>query len=221
MRYKVIILMGPPGSGKGTQAGFLARHFGYEHCSTGHLLRLMVKDLKAAPEEFKEAEKIQHGQMVDDWLIFRLVFTAIERDLKNKKGIVLDGAIRTLVQAKGFAKFFTKHKLWPQVKAIWIDLSEQETINRSIKRRVCLDCGFPLPYSKANEKLKKCPKCNGRLVRRSDDKLSVVKKRLKIQGYKAQKPVLDFFKRRHVLVSVDGTPTIKEVSKEIIKALNK
>lgn len=213
--------MGPPGSGKGTQAEFLARYFGYEHYSTGHLLRSMIKDLKATPEERQEAEKIQHGRMVDDWLIFRLVFAAIEHDLKNKKGIVLDGAIRTLAQAKGFAQFFTNHKLWPQVRAVWIDLPEQETINRSVRRRICLDCNFPLPYSKANEKLKKCPKCNGWLVRRSDDKLSVVKKRLKAQGYKAQKPVLDFFKKRRILVQVDGAPVIKKVSQAILGELKK
>ncbi len=221
MKYKIIILMGPPGCGKGTQAEFLAKKFGYEHLSTGHLLRELASDLRASPKDRQEAEKIKHGQMVSDRLIYQLVFGVVLNDLKNKQGVILDGAIRTLGQAKGYASFFTQHKFWPLIRAVWIDLPAQETINRSLKRRVCVGCGFPLAYSAKNEKLKKCPKCGGRLARRSDDTLAIIKDRLAKQGYQAQKPILDFFKRRRVLVSVDGTPTIKEVSKAIIKALNK
>lgn len=213
--------MGPPGSGKGTQAEFLAKRFGYEHVSTGHLLRNLIKDFKASPKERKEAMKIKKGQMAADWLIFELVFASIEWALEEKKGIVLDGAVRTLKQAEGFGEFFSKLKLWGVVKAIWIHLEEAEALRRAALRLICEKCGHSAIVSKEKKGGRICDRCGGKLVHRADDTPKIVHERFKKQGYDAQKPILDYFKRRRVLLTMDGKKSIQTVFQELLKHLKK
>ncbi len=211
--------MGPPGSGKGTQAELLARRFGYEHVSTGHLLRNLIKDFKASPKEREEAMKIQKGHMAADWLIFELVFASIEWALKEKKGIVLDGAVRTLKQAEGFGEFFSKLKLWGGVKAIWINLEEAEALRRAALRLICKQCGHSAIILKEKKRKRACDRCGGELVHRADDTPAIIHERFRKQGNEAQKPVLDYFRHRRALLTVDGKKSIPTVFQELLKHL--
>lgn len=209
--------MGPPGSGKGTQAKLLAKHFGYQHISTGDLVRGLLINPAAPPEERKEAEKSRQGILVGDWLIYRLAFREIENNLTQGKGVILDGAIRTLVQAQEFARFFDEKKLWSKVKVIWVALSDEEAWERLAKRRVCSVCQEIIPYLPETKDIEVCPKCRGPLSVRPDDNPESLKKRFAEQGNAAQKPILDFFKERGKVAEVDGRPAIEEVFEEILE----
>lgn len=218
-KSKILILMGPPGSGKGTQAKKLAIFLNYYHLSTGDLARAILADPQADPAEKKEAEKSRQGLLVGDWLIYRLAFREIEKNLQAGRGVILDGAIRNLAQAQKFGGFFTEKNFWPEVKVIWIDLPDDEARERLTKRRVCLSCNEIIPYLSETKYLKNCPKCGGELAVRPDDNPEVLKKRFSEQGALAQKPILDFFAGRGAILSVDGRPAIEKVFEEMKKSL--
>lgn len=223
LKSKILILLGPPGSGKGTQAKKLAAFLNYYHLSTGDLVRAILVDPTADPEEKKETAKSRQGVLVGDWLIYRLTFREIEKNLEQGRGVILDGAIRNLTQAQEFAKFFTEKNFWPEVKVIWIALSDAEAWERLTKRRVCLSCQEIIPYLPETRDLKNCPKCKGELAIRPDDNPEALKKRFAEQGNAAQKPIIDFFRvkvgaNNHspVVIEVDGRPKIEEVFEEIM-----
>lgn len=217
--------MGPPGSGKGTQAKMLAEKFGYQHLSTGDLIRAILADPAADPEEKKEAEKSRVGQLAADWLIYRLTFREIEKNLSKGRGVILDGAIRNLAQAKEFGRFFEEKGLWDKVRVVWVALSDEEAWERLTKRRVCASCGEIIPYLPAAKDLKVCPKCGGKLAARSDDNPEALKKRFVEQGNVAQKPILDFFRAnvgangRSPVIEIDGRPDIEMVFGEILEKI--
>ncbi len=197
--YQIIIMMGSPGSGKGTQAKKLGEILGYTQLSTGDLLRAILADPAADPKEKAEAEKSRQGILAADWLIYRLIFCEIERNLSEGRGVILDGAIRNLAQAQEFGRFFEEKNLWEKVKVVWIALSGEEALARLLKRQEA----------------------------RPDDDPEIMKKRFVEQGNQAQKPILDFFRNKNVgaynntpvLVEVDGRPSIDVVAEEILTVL--
>src|SRR3989338_7093175 len=135
--YPIVILIGPPGSGKGTQAKKLAVNYGWKHLSTGDLLRTLLQDKNANPEEQAEAKaSTLEGRLTADWLIFRLTFRAIKEAFKTHAGIVLDGAIRNVKQAEEYEIFFKTEKLWDKVRALYLEVNEEELIRRLSSRRV-------------------------------------------------------------------------------------
>lgn len=213
---KIIILMGVPGSGKGTQAKKIAERYGYGHISTGDLLRALGADLHADPEDKKMLAEMRAGKLVPDALIYKLAFKEIEKYLNNNQGVVLDGAIRNLEQAKKYQQFFIDKSLEKEEVVIEIALSDETSFKRLTKRKICSACGHIIPYSPENEKLFKCPQCQtGDLFVRSDDNPETAKKRIAEQGNTAIKPILDYYRALGLLVSVDGEPAIEEVDKEV------
>lgn len=223
---KIIILIGPPGSGKGTQAALLAEKLNYMQICTGDLLRFLLEKKSGTKEELQEVKKIKQGSLVSDWLIYRLVFKKIEKELKKDCGVILDGAIRTPAQAEEFIKFF-KDKDWlREVKLIWVKLSDEVSLKRLSGRRVCSVCKENIPYTKETRNWQTCPKCGGQLKKRFDDKdKSIFKKRVAEQGKKALKPLIDFFKNeektRKIVEEIDGERSIEEVFQKILSSLEK
>lgn len=208
--------MGPPGSGKGTQAKRLGAFLNFKHVSSGDLVRQMLAGDATDAEEKKEVEKSRQGLLVADWLIYKLVFKEIEKNLQAGQGVILDGVIRTLEQAEEFFKFFSEKKWLEEVKVVWISLSDAEAIERLTKRRVCVKCNEIVAYLLETKDLSVCPKCNGELAIRPDDNIETLTKRLEIQGTAAQQPILDFFRAKGVLVAeVDGRPAIDKVFENI------
>ncbi len=212
---KIVILMGPPGSGKGTQAKKIAEKYNYRHISTGDLLRALDADKNAPAEERTAMEQMKQGILVPDWLIYRLAFRAIDSARAAGRGVVLDGAIRNIPQAEEYQKYFKEHDLENEVIAIEVALSDKESFDRLGRRRVCCECGEIVRLTSEDSDPAACPKCGGALVTRADDAEDVVKKRILQQGNKALKPIIAFYKALEVYETVDGRQTIAEVEANI------
>lgn len=217
---KIIILMGVPGSGKGTQARKLSQRYNYGHLSTGDLLRALDADPNGDLEDKKMLADMKAGNLVSDFLIYKLAFKEIEKYLNNNQGVILDGAIRNVEQAKKYQEFFTDNNLLNEILVIEIKLSDETSWNRLTKRKVCPTCGFILPYSPENELKKICPECGGELIVRKDDNPDTIKKRIAEQGNVAIQPILEYYKSLGDLITIDGEVHIDEVDKEIEKILN-
>ncbi len=212
-------MIGPPGSGKGTQAKKIAAKHGYAHLSSGDLLRSLAQKTELNSAEKEAVEQMKSGQLVSDKLIYTLVFSEIEKNIVAGKGVVLDGAIRNLEQAKGFQDFFKTKNLTAEVLALEIALSDKDSLERLTKRRVCIACGEIVPWLPATKKLKTCPKCGGKLQTRQDDDPKVIKERIKKQGNSALDPIVSFYKDLGLLVKVDGDQSIEDVEKDVEKVL--
>ncbi len=216
---KILIFIGPPGSGKGTQAKKLAAVHHYGHISTGDLLRALQTSADIKPDEAMALEEMKSGNLVPDWLIYRLAFKAADSHLEPGHGIVLDGAIRNVSQARKYQEYFKERNLAHEVMAIEIALNDEESFNRLSKRRVCEICGEIIPWTPENKKLNKCPKCGGSLATRADDSEDVIRKRIVEQGNAALEPIRDYFQSLGILKIINGLQSIEEVGKDIEAAI--
>ena len=213
---KIIILFGVPGSGKGTQAKFLAKKYNYQHISTGDLFRALENDPQAKPEEKKAIEVMKNGGLVPSWLVYRLVFRAIEEGVKDNGGVVLDGTIRTLEQARAFDEFLEKNNWKVDSLAVVLRLNDEEALARLTKRKICSKCGDIVTWDKKLEDVSRCQKCGGDLVVRTDDSPEAARKRLESQGNKVLEPILDYYRGSHRLVGINGNKTVQQISKKLV-----
>ncbi|MFA6547842.1 MAG: nucleoside monophosphate kinase [Candidatus Magasanikbacteria bacterium] len=217
---KILIFIGPPGSGKGTQAKLLAKKYGYKHISTGDLFRALASDKNVTEKEKQALEEMKSGKLVSDWLVYDLAFKEIKKNLETGVGVVLDGAIRSVEQAEEFQKFFEKYGWENEVQSVEVAISDEESFNRLTKRRICSKCDEIIPYLPTTKDLTSCPKCGGELVSRKDDNEQVIKARIEKQGNKILRPILDYYSKKRMLKVVDGMKGIAEVETEIKKSIN-
>jgi len=217
---RIIILMGVPGSGKGTQAKKLAQKYNYGHISTGDLLRALDADPNGDLEDKQKLADMKSGKLVSDELIYKLAFKAMDKYLDAGQGVVLDGAIRNVEQAKKYQEYFENKNLQNEVIVLEIKLSDETSFNRLTKRKVCKSCGHIIPYSLENENIFICSECGGELYVRSDDNPETARKRIVEQGNSAVGPILNLYRAQNTLVSVDGEPPIEEVNNEVEKVLS-
>ena len=211
--------MGVPGSGKGTQARKLISRYDFAHISTGDLLRALDKDPDADIEDKQKLADMKAGKLVADDLIYKLAFSVMDKNLDMGRGVLLDGAIRNVDQAKKYQEYFTNKGLENEILVIEIALSDETSFNRLTRRKICPDCGYILPYSLENEAKFDCPECSGKLIIREDDNPESAKKRIVEQGNMAIRPILDYYKDLGVLKTVNGEIDIELVDKEIEKIL--
>jgi adenylate kinase len=228
-----VILMGPPGSGKGTQAEILADAHDIWHVSTGNILRGIVKDGLAVgsrkivegqvpPQEghftFSHhiADILSRGELVPDDMMIDLMRHTLINMPKDKKGWLLDGFPRTHVQAVDLSKMLIDLECDAPV-VIDINVEDDEIVRRLSGRLTCKDCGHVGRLRKA-ESTGICSKCEGPLYERDDDKAETVRKRLQVFREKTQ-PALDVLKKQFTFTSVDGTGNLDDVTKRISSAL--
>ncbi|MBM3244427.1 MAG: adenylate kinase [Candidatus Omnitrophica bacterium] len=190
-----IILLGPPGAGKGTQAKVLAKQLGLAHISTGDLLRQNVSD---GTELGKEAQGYMNkGALVPDELVTKMLKTRFDRpDVRN--GFILDGYPRTLKQAESLDEIL-KEKGFSIDKAIYLDTSDSVVIQRLSGRLVCRKCGANFHITNMPPKVSMaCDNCGGELYQRSDDKEETIKNRLEVYK-KESSPVINYYAEKQKL----------------------
>ncbi len=214
----VIIIIGPPGSGKGTQARLLAKKFGLEYIGSGDTLR---KRQKVADFTGKKLVKVMgRGELVPS-LIVADVWVDEFRKLKKRpkiNGIVLDSWNRTITEANLMDEALDWYEWGANVKVILINISRRESFNRLTKRRQCKNCGRLIPWLGEFKKLKKCDKCGGELFVRRDDNIQSIKKRL--EEFKEDTLLaINHYKKQGRLIKINGEQSIEKVFKDILKAL--
>lgn len=210
---KNIILMGPPGSGKGTQAKKLAEKYKAFYFGTGDLMREEAKNKTEFGKIFQAVWNKGKGELIPDEIVEKFVAVKFE-SVDFGQGIIFDGFPRTLEQAKHLERIFAEKN--EDFIVLDIEVTDESIIKRMSKRRVCAQCG-QIYIEGLTENT--CFKCDGELIRRQEDEPNVVKKRLEI--YSSQtKPLINFFTAQNRLVTIDGERTIEEVGKEIERVIN-
>lgn len=203
-----IIIMGPQGSGKGTQADILSQKLSIPHVSTGEIFR---ENIKNQTELGKKIDSIvKSGALVPDEITNEITKERLELpDCAN--GFILDGFPRNLVQAE----FLDKIKTISLVLEVFVD--DEEAIKRITQRRTCLKCQkiYHLTYNPPkNDEI--CDLCGQKLIVREDDKKESVKRRLAIY-HEQTKPLIDYYKTKNIYQEIDGAPPIPEVTAQIMK----
>lgn len=206
-----IIMLGAPGAGKGTQAKQIAEKYSIPHISTGDIFRANIKngtDLGKKAKEFMDK-----GELVPDELTCDLVMDRIQQD-DCKGGFVLDGFPRTIPQAEALDAALNNINESMDF-AIDVDVPDENIVNRMSGRRACLECGATYHITAIPPKKEGiCDKCGSELVLRDDDKPETVQKRLDVYHEQTQ-PLIDFYKEKGILKSVDGTQPMEAVFADI------
>jgi adenylate kinase len=213
-----LILFGPPGAGKGTQADFISQHYGYAKLSTGDMLRSAVA---SGSELGKQVQDIMaKGQLVPDETMIGLIRDRIRQPDCNN-GFILDGFPRTLAQAEALDDMLGLEKKHLD-HVIELKVDDKKLIERITGRFSCAKCGAGYHDSfKQPRKAGMCDECGaGKFIRREDDNASTVTKRL--EAYHRQTaPLLPYYQKEGVLRSVDGMASIDSVTRQINGVLGK
>lgn len=210
---RVVILLGPPGSGKGTQAVRLTKELGIPHISTGDLFR---ENISKNTELGKRAKEYTNaGKLVPDELVLDMLFDRVSRP-DCAKGYLLDGFPRTLPQAEAFGKFLPA---FAELTVLNLEVPDDIIVKRAEGRLTCKQCGNVFNrYFSPPLKQGVCDKCNGELIQRPDDKAEVVQERLRV--YHSQtKPLIEYYTKKSALFSVDGTKSPDEVFQSLLQKL--
>ena len=210
-----IILMGPPGAGKGTQAAKLVEKYGLKQISTGDLFRKAIKE----ETKFGVIAKyfISFGYFVPDDFTIQMIQEYLEENINTeefKNGFILDGFPRTIIQARKLADICSMFNF--KIDAVInLDIPEDVLVKRLSGRRTCADCGksYHIVYNPP-KKEGVCDVCGGELILRDDDKAETVKKRLDVY-HEQTAPLIAHYKEAGSLHEIDGTQDIKVVFEEI------
>lgn len=210
-----IILLGPQGSGKGTQAKMLAQKLCMEHLEIGNTLRQIAKTKTNLGKDI--AGIINQGKMVPAAMIPKIVKEKLKKISKNR-GIVFDGTPRRLAEIKPLENALEEYKRGIS-HVFFVQISQKETINRLGKRRTCGKCGTPFILGKTiSAKTNTCPKCKGKIIQRSDETPEAIKKRLKLYHEKTV-PVVKYYRNKDKLIKINGEQPINKVFKDILSYL--
>ena len=208
-----LILLGPPGAGKGTQAGKIAKKYNIPHISTGDIFRANIvnnTELGILAKKY-----IDNGELVPDGVVMDIVRDRIIQD-DTKNGFLLDGFPRTLEQAMALDEMLinSNMKLDAVVK---IKVNLDLLVTRITGRRICKECGatYHVDFNKP-KKSDVCDLCNGELYQRSDDNEDVVRNRINVY-IEQTTPLVEYYTNRDVLKIIDGEQSIDDVFNQIVK----
>ena len=210
----ILILLGPPGAGKGTQAALISQQAGVAHVATGDLFR---ENIRNQTELGKQAKAyVDRGELVPDQLTVRMLLDRLDRP-DTQKGVLLDGFPRTVDQAKALDDAL-KGRDQAVDKVLYINVGEEEVIARLGGRWTCRQCGavyhqvFSPPKTPG-----RCDQCGGELYQRDDDKPETVRNRLSVYTQQTA-PLVDYYRQAGKLLEVNGEQNAEAVGKDLLKA---
>ena len=202
-----VIMMGPPGAGKGTQAERFARERGLPKISTGDMLREAVREKH--PIALKAKELMDRGELVDDETIIAIVRDRLAKP-DATRGFVLDGFPRTVAQAEALDRIMEERGDDPLI-VVDVEVPQQHLVQRLAMRRICVNCGTNADPKNTGAT---CAKCGGELVQRADDNQAVVLERLNVYQ-RSTKPVLEYYRERPTFRVVNGAQPAERVAHEL------
>lgn len=209
-----IVILGPQGSGKGTQAELLEKTLHLEHVETGRIFRAMAQQKTALGKKIHYFMNVK-GHLLSSGFVIKVLKAHLSK-ISRTKGLIFDGYPRNLIQAKALDKILEsidRHL----THVIYLPVRRSTTIRRLSLRRTCSQCnrkyilGVNLPPRQTI-----CPNCGGLVEQREDDKPQAIKRRLFLYD-KQTKPLIDYYKHRGILIKIDGEPPIPRVSRNILK----
>ena len=204
-----MIFLGPPGAGKGTQAVIIAKRYSLPHISTGDMLRGAIADRTELGSKAKAF--IDAGELVPDDVVIGIVKERLKKD-DCKRGYILDGFPRTVAQAEALSGF-------ADIDAcILIDVPVDVLVRRIASRRVCKDCGAP--YIATEVAGSRCEKCGGELIQRPDDNEETVRNRMEVYE-KSTSPLIVYYAAKGLLFRVSGSQDLDEVTRDIVKIVER
>jgi len=210
-----LIILGPPGAGKGTQASGIVETYGIPHISTGDILRDAVKNQTALGLEAKKC--MDRGELVPDEVVIGIVRDRLQEP-DTEKGFLLDGFPRTIPQAEALDRMLAE--IGRSVgKVVVILVDDEALIKRLTGRRICRDCQTPFHVIFNPPKVEgKCDRCGGQLYQRDDDTEATVRNRLEV--YRRQtEPLIDYYDRQGIVARIDGDQAPEAVLADIKEAI--
>jgi adenylate kinase len=211
-----IVLLGPPGSGKGTQASAIVRKMSLAHVASGDLFRAAVNREDELGQQAKSY--MDKGFLVPDEITIKMILERISED-DCKKGFMLDGFPRTLEQAKALDEALSSKNESIDL-VIYVKVSTEELVRRLSGRFICRSCQTPYHLESSPPKEEgKCDRCGGELYQRSDDSVETVRKRLDVY-FSETAPLIEYYQKAAKLVEVDGEGDINQISDLIISVLS-
>lgn len=211
-----IVLLGPPGAGKGTQAKSISNRYSILHISTGDIFRKNISE--NTPLGIEAKRYMDNGQLVPDEVTINMVKDRLEQD-DCKNGYLLDGFPRTVHQAEALDEFLSSRGESLDTSLL-IEVPTNFILERMTGRRVCPSCGasYHVKFNPPTED-GKCNVCGSEVIQRKDDTVETVQERLDVYQRQTQ-PLIDFYKAKNKLSVVDGTKAINEVFEDICKILD-
>jgi adenylate kinase len=206
-----LVLVGPPGAGKGTQAVFLAEHYSIPHISTGDIFRA---NLKAGTPLGQEAKSfMDRGELVPDSVTNAMVKDRLTHD-DVANGFLLDGFPRNVVQAEVLRAILAEQKS-PLDAVLELNIADAEIIERLSSRLTCRGCGAPAPAS-----AQACAACGGELYQREDDKAEVIARRLEVYNEQTA-PIIAFYRGEGLLITISAAGAVSEITERATTALSR
>ena len=211
------VFLGPSGSGKGTQALLIKEKFGFEFVEMGGIIRAEAQKNTDLGRQIKQIAMAE-GKLLPDHISFALLQNVVLA-VPTKKNLIIDGYPRTLRQVEDLDSLLRKAGR-KKLVVFNIAISDEEVLQRLAKRLICADCKNVFVTDSKTEEGSLCTKCNGKLVRRADDTPVKIKERLR-WGHAKVDPAIAEYRRRKILVDIDGSRSIAEVDQELVGYIEK
>lgn len=219
-RVTIIILLGSSGSGKGTQAELITGELGLGYIGTGNILRARQKLPDFTGKKIKKV--LEAGLFVPSPIIFKEWMDRWEGFKSNPefKGFLIDGSPRKLLEAKLMDQALEWYEWEKYLHVLLIDISREEALARLLNRRICKDCGSPVPFMGKLKNMTACDACGGDLIKRADDTKKAINSRLD-EFERETVPVIEYYQESKRLTKINGEQSVEDVHSDIIKAMGK